>query len=265
MSDNNIQGMLEKSAPLLDHLEELRTRLIYSLIYLMVGLGLAWNFVPRIIVLLQAPLTHTTLYKANKLQLVATQLPEQLLMSFNIALWAGLAIALPFILHQIWLFIAPGLYQEEKKWAAPFIVGAGLSFVIGVVTAYYLILPPMVKFLADFLGGTVSAFLSIGTYIGQVTTVMVAFGLFFEMPILAVVLTKIGIVNHVMLGSVRKFAFIGCLIAGAVITPTTDPVNMSLFAGPLYLLYELGVILSRVFRKREVAEESQTGDPFAGV
>ena len=264
MSDNNIQGMLDKSAPLLEHLEELRTRLLYSLIFLAVGLGLAWNFVPRIIVLLQAPLTHTNLYKAGKLQLVATQLPEQLLMSFNIALWVGLAIALPFILHQIWMFIAPGLYHEEKKWAAPFIVGAGLSFMLGVVTAYYLILPPMVKFLADFLGGAVSAFLSIGTYIGQVTTVMVAFGLFFEMPILAVVLTKIGIVNHVMLGKVRKFAFIACLIAGAVITPTTDPVNMMLFAGPLYLLYELGVLLSRVFQKREVAERS-TGDPFAGA
>ena len=264
MSDNNIQGMLDKSAPLLEHLEELRTRLLYSLIFLAVGLGLAWNFVPRIIVLLQAPLTHTNLYKAGKLQLVATQLPEQLLMSFNIALWAGLAIALPFILHQIWMFIAPGLYQEEKKWAAPFIVGAGLSFMLGVVTAYYLILPPMVKFLADFLGGAVSAFLSIGTYIGQVTTVMVAFGLFFEMPILAVVLTKIGIVNHVMLGKVRKFAFIACLVAAAIITPTTDPVNMALFAGPLYLLYELGVLLSRVFQKREVAELS-TGDPFAGA
>ncbi len=264
MTQNDVPTMLEKSAPLLDHLEELRTRLIYSLIYLVIGLGAAWNFVPRIIKLLQEPLTHTALYKAGKLQLVATQLPEQLLMSFNIALWAGLAIALPFILHQIWLFIAPGLYQEEKRWAAPFIVGAGVSFMLGVVTAYYLILPPMVKFLADFLGGTVSAFLSVGTYIGQVVTVMVAFGLFFEMPILAVVLTKIGVVNHVMLGSVRKFAFIACLVAAAIITPTTDPVNMALFAGPLYLLYEVGVLLSRVFRKREEAEV-QSGDPFAGI
>ncbi|GGJ66146.1 twin-arginine translocase subunit TatC [Deinococcus aquiradiocola] len=264
MTQNDVPTMLEKSAPLLDHLEELRTRLIYSLIYLVIGLGAAWNFVPRIIKLLQEPLEHTALYKAGKLQLVATQLPEQLLMSFNIALWAGLAIALPFILHQIWLFIAPGLYQEEKRWAAPFIVGAGVSFMLGVVTAYYLILPPMVKFLADFLGGTVSAFLSVGTYIGQVVTVMVAFGLFFEMPILAVVLTKIGVVNHVMLGSVRKFAFIACLVAAAIITPTTDPVNMALFAGPLYLLYEVGVLLSRVFRKREEAEV-QSGDPFAGI
>ena len=265
MAEHNVPGLLEKSAPLLDHLEELRTRIIYMLVFLAAGLGIAWNFVPQIIKLLQEPLTHTNLYKAGKLQLVATQLPEQLLLSFNIALWAGLAIALPFILHQVWLFIAPGLYADEKRWAAPFIIGAGFSFLLGVFTAYELIVPPMVKFLADFLGGTVAGFLSIGTYIGQLTTVMIAFGLFFEMPILAVVLTKIGIVNHVMLGKVRKFAFILCLVAGAVITPTTDPVNMSLFAGPLYLLYELGVLLSRVFRKREAAEELTTGDPFAGV
>jgi sec-independent protein translocase protein TatC len=227
-------------------------RIIYSLIYVGIGVGLAWNLVPRIILLLQAPLLRTSLYQAGKLKLVATQLPEQLMMSFNIALWMGLAFALPFILHQLWLFISPGLYPEEKRWAVPFIVGAGLSFIFGVITAYYLILPPMVKFLGDFLGGTVSAFLSIGTYIGQITTVMVAFGLFFEMPILAVLLTKIGLVNHVMLGSVRKFALIGCLVAGAIITPTTDPVNMMLFSGPLYLLYELGVILSRLFRKQEI-------------
>jgi sec-independent protein translocase protein TatC len=250
--------MTEKSAPLLDHLEELRTRILYSLVFLAVGLGVAWNFVPRIIKILQYPLTQSNLYKAGKLQLVATQLPEQLLMSFNIALWVGLGLALPFILHQVWLFIAPGLYPEERRWAAPFILIAGLSFLLGVYVSYVLIIPPMVKFLADFLGGAVSGMLSIGTYIGQVTTIMVAFGLFFEMPILAVILTKIGIVNHVMLGRVRKFAFILCLVAGAIITPTTDPVNMTLFAGPLYLLYELGVLLSRVFavKPRENDESS---------
>ena len=251
MTRFDVPQALEKSAPLLDHLEELRKRIIISILFLTAGGSLAWNFVPKILRLLQDPLTHTALYRAGKLQLVATQLPEQLLVSFNVALWGGLALALPFILHQVWLFIAPGLYADERRWAAPFILGAGVSFLLGVVTAYYLILPPMVRFLADFLGGTVSAFLSVGTYIGQVTTVMLAFGLFFEMPLLAVLLTKIGVVNHVMLAGVRKFALIGCLVAGAVITPTTDPVNMLLFSGPLYLLYELGVVLSRVFRKRE--------------
>jgi sec-independent protein translocase protein TatC len=264
MSDNNLQGLLDKSAPLLDHLEELRTRLIYSLVFLAVGLGVAWNFVPRIIKLLQEPLTQTKLYKAGHAHLVATQLPEQLLMSFNIALWAGLALALPFILHQVWLFIAPGLYAEEKRWAVPFIIGAGVSFLLGVVFCYYALIPATVKFLVDFLGGTVDGFFSIGNYIGMIVAILVAFGLCFELPIVAVLLTKIGIVNHVMLGKVRKFAFIAVLVIAALITPTTDPYTMMLTGLPLYALYELGVLLSRVFRKREVAELTMS-DPFAGV
>ena len=264
MSENNLQGMMEKSAPLLEHLEELRTRIIFSLVYLAVGLGVAWNFVPRIILLLKEPLTHTRLYQSGNLKLVATQLPEQLLLSFNIALWAGLALALPFILHQVWLFIAPGLYAEEKKWAVPFIVGAGVSFMLGVLFCYTFLVPVTVKFLVDFLGGTVAAYLSIGTYIGQIIAILVAFGLCFELPIVAVLLTKIGIVNHVMLGKVRKFAFIVVLVVAAIITPTTDPYTMMLTGLPLYALYELGVLLSRVFRKREVVELT-SGDPFAGA
>lgn len=238
------------SAPIFDHLEELRRRIIYSLIFLIIGAGLAWTKVPQIILLLKEPLTHTDLYKANKLQLVATALPEQLILSFTIALWAGLAIALPFVLHQVWLFIAPGLYPQERKYAGPFVVGAGLSFLAGAAFCYYMILPPMVKFLVDFLGGSVAGIFSIGTYMGQLVTLLVAFGLCFEIPIVAVLLTRIGIVNHVMLGKLRRYAFIICLILAAIITPTPDPVNMSIAAAPLYLLYELGVVLSRFFRVR---------------
>ncbi|WP_293913506.1 twin-arginine translocase subunit TatC [Deinococcus sp.] len=245
------------SAPIFDHLEELRRRILYSLVFLVVGAGLAWTKVPAIILLLKEPLTHTDLYKANKLQLVATALPEQLILSFTIALWAGLAIALPFVLHQLWLFIAPGLYPQERKYAGPFVIGAGFSFLAGAAFCYYMILPPMVKFLVDFLGGAVAGIFSIGTYMGQLVTLLVAFGLCFEIPIVAVLLTRIGIVNHVMLGKLRRYAFIVCLILAAVITPTPDPVNMSIAAAPLYLLYELGVVLSRFFRVRpEAALES---------
>jgi sec-independent protein translocase protein TatC len=245
------------SAPIFDHLEELRRRILYSLIFLVVGAGVAWTKVPDIILLLREPLTKTQLFQDGKAKLVATALPEQLLMSFNIALWAGLALALPFILHQVWLFIAPGLYPQERKYAGPFVIGAGFSFLAGAAFCYYLILPPMVKFLVDFLGGSVEGLFSIGTWIGQMLTLLVAFGLCFEIPILAVLLTRIGIVNHVMLGKLRKYAFIVILLLAAIITPTPDPLNMSIAAAPLYLLYELGVVLSRFFRVRpEAALES---------
>ncbi|AWN23763.1 twin-arginine translocase subunit TatC [Deinococcus irradiatisoli] len=241
---------LDGSAPIFDHLEELRRRILYSLIYLVVGAGFAWTKVPQIILLLKEPLTHTNLYQAGKLQLVATGLTEQLIFSFTIALWAGLALALPFILHQIWLFIAPGLYPNERKYAGPFIVGAGLSFVAGMAFCYYMIVPPMVKFLVDFLNGTVGAIFSIGQYMGQIITLLISFGLCFEIPILAVILTRIGIVNHVMLRKMWKYAFMVCLVLAAIITPTPDPINMSIAAAPLYVLYELGVLLSRIFRVR---------------
>jgi sec-independent protein translocase protein TatC len=249
------------SAPIFDHLEELRRRILYSLIFLVIGAGLAWTRVPTIINLLKEPLTYTDLYKAGQVKLVATALPEQFLMSFTIALWAGLAISLPFILHQVWLFIAPGLYPQERRYAGPFVIGAGLSFLAGALFCYKMILPPMVKFLVDFLGGSVDGLFSIGTYMGQLITLLVAFGLCFEIPIVAVLLTRIGIVNHVMLGKLRKYAFIICLILAAIITPTPDPLNMSIAAAPLYLLYELGVVLSRFFRVRpEAALES--GSPI---
>lgn len=250
--NNNPDG----SAPLLDHLEELRLRIIYSLIFLVLGAAIAWYWVPQIILLLKAPLLQTQLYQSGKLQLVATSLPEQLLMSFNIALWSGLALSLPFILHQVWLFVVPGLYPQERRYAGPFIVGAGISFALGVAFCYVMILPPMVKFLVDFMQGTVSAVFSVGTYIGQIVTLMVCFGLCFELPILMVLLTRIGLVNHTLLGSVRRFALIGCLIAAAFITPTPDPVNMFIAAAPLYLLYEVGVILSRVFQVKPETLES---------
>ncbi|WP_161880349.1 twin-arginine translocase subunit TatC [Deinococcus alpinitundrae] len=250
----------DASAPIFDHLEELRRRIIYSLLFLVIGAGVAWMKVPQIILLLKEPLTYTNLYKNHQLQLVATGLTEQLIFSFTIALWAGLALALPFILHQVWLFIAPGLYPNERKYGGPFIVGAGLSFLAGMAFCYYMILPPMVKFLVDFLNGTVGAIFSIGQYMGQIITLLISFGLCFEIPILAVILTRIGIVNHVTLGKVRKYAFLVCLILAAIITPTPDPINMSIAAAPLYVLYELGVLLSRVFRVRPEAS-LESGNP----
>lgn len=246
-------------APLLDHLEELRLRILYSLIYLLLGAVIAWYWVPHIILLLKAPLMQTQLYHAGRLQLVATSLPEQLLMSFNIALWSGLALALPFILHQVWLFVAPGLYPQERRYAGPFIVGAGVSFALGALFCYFMILPPMVKFLVDFMQGAVSAVFSLGTYIGQIVTLLVCFGLCFELPIVMVLLTRIGLVNHVLLGQVRRYAIIGCLVVAAFITPTPDPLNMFIAAAPLYLLYELGTLLSRVFQVRPEGDEAALG------
>ncbi|MBZ9752425.1 twin-arginine translocase subunit TatC [Deinococcus sp. HMF7604] len=237
-----------KSAPLFDHLDELRKRIVISLVFLALGLVVAFQFRVQLIELLKVPLTYSTQYAAGTVKLVTLQLTEQLMLSLNISFWAGLGLALPFILGQVWGFIAPGLYAHERRWALPFVLGAGLSFLGGVLFGYKLVLPTMVPFLADFMAGAVEGTFSLGNYIGMITTFLVAFGLSFEMPILAVILTRIGIVNHVLLRKGWRIALVAIMAAAAIITPTPDPMNMLLVAVPLYVLYELGVLLSRVFR-----------------
>ena len=245
MAKNNAE------APLLDHLEELRTRIFISLLYWVIGASIAWFYRTELLEWLKRPLTFSELYNAGKLQLVSQQLTDQLIMSFMLALWGGFAITLPFVLHQVWLFVAPGLYPEERRWAAPFVLGAGFSFMIGAAFWYFVILPSMVPFLVDFLGGVVAGVYPIATYVSQTVTFMVAFGLIFELPILSFVLTKIGVVNAALLARIRKPAMIVILIIAAVITPTQDPINLMLVSVPIYLLYEIGIIVSRLAAPRE--------------
>ena len=248
-----------KSAPLLDHLEELRKRIIISAVFLTVGMAVAFQYRIQLIEWIKGPLQASPLYTAGKVEIVATRLTEQFMLSFNLAFWAGLGLALPLILWQVWAFIAPGLYPHERRWSLPFIIGAGLSFVGGAMFGYTFVLPSMVRFLLGILGGSVEQMQSLGDYIGMVTTFLVAFGLAFELPILAVILTRIGLIDHVMLRKGWRFALIGILVFAALITPTPDPWSMLMVAVPLYVLYELGVVLSRVFRVQPVEDMPAIG------
>ncbi|BDP42430.1 Sec-independent protein translocase protein TatC [Deinococcus aetherius] len=251
-----------KSAPLLDHLEELRKRIIISLVFLAIGVVITFQYRLQLIELVKAPLQASEQYRENAVTVVTLGLTDQFILTLNLSFWAGLALALPFILWQVWAFIAPGLYAHERRWSLPFVIGAGLSFLGGAVFGYKLVLPAMVGFLLDFLAGAVTPLLSFRDYIGTVTTFLVAFGLAFELPILAVILTRIGLVNHVMLRRAWRFALVAVAIAAAVITPTPDPGNMLLVAVPLYALYELGVLLSRVFRVRPAEDTTDGGAPL---
>lgn len=243
-----------KSAPLMEHLEELRSRIIYAAIFLALGFMVAFAYRAEILDLLKEPLTYSQAYKLGKVQLVSNRMTSQFMAVLNLSFWAGLALSLPFLLGQVWGFIAPGLYPHERRWALPFVIGAGLSFLGGAVFGYLLVLPTMVPFLVDFSGGQVAPFLDVQEYIGFIVTFLVAFGLSFEMPIVAVILTRIGLVNHTLLRQGWRIALVAIMIAAAVITPTPDPWNMLLVALPLYALYELSIVLSRVFRLADLSE-----------
>ncbi|GAA5500511.1 sec-independent protein translocase protein TatC [Deinococcus xinjiangensis] len=245
-----------KSAPLFDHLDELRKRIIISLLFLVVGMVIAFTYRVQLIDLIKEPLNYSEMYRKGNVEVVTYQLTAPLMLSFNIAFWGGLALALPFILGQVWGFISPGLYPHERRWALPFVIGAGLAFLCGGLFGYRLVLPTMVPFLVEFLGDAVQPKIDLQDYVGKIMTFLVSFGVAFELPILAVILTRIGLVNHTMLRKGWRLAVVGIMIAAAVITPTPDPGNMMLVAVPLYALYELGVLLSRIFRI--VPEEEQS-------
>lgn len=249
----------EHTAPVLDHLEELRGRLLKAALFWGLAAAVTWNWRDTLLELLKRPLYGSELYQKGLLTLAFTSLPEALMMSLSLAAWGGLALALPFILQQVWLFISPGLYEHERRWAVPFMLGAGLSFALGVLFTYFVVLPSMVPFLVDFMGTQVAGVLSIGKYVSQVLTIMVAMGICFELPILSFVLTKIGLVNAPMLASARRVAFVAILIVAAVITPTPDPLNMMLVALPIYALYEVSIIVSRLSAPKPEAQGMPEG------
>ncbi len=255
-----------KEAPLLAHLEELRLRLIYAVGFWAVGSGVAWAYHNQLFNFLRTPL-DAFIKSGGKVTITALRLTDQLTTALQISLFGGIILALPFVVYQIWAFVAPGLTKSERRWGAPFILGVGFSFGLGAAFAYFVILPYAVTFLlGGFLEG-VSNTLTIAEYINDVTMYLGIFGLLFELPITMFLLSKIGILNPKLLSSMRRYAIFAIFVASAIITPTTDLVNMMLMAGPLVVLYEIGIILSGIAvrqnaRARKVLEANRVEDDF---
>jgi sec-independent protein translocase protein TatC len=221
---------------LFDHLDELRTRLFIALAAWVVGSGVMFAFRFQVLAWLQAPLPEG-------MRLTYFSLLEPFATSMQIAAFFGLILAGPIVVGQVWGFIAPGLYREERRYAVPFILLTVLAFAAGVGFSYYLVLPVTIPVLLGFLGDAALGFLSIGRYIGNVLTLMAVFGLMFELPVLAFLLARIGILRVEALRRTRRYALVGLLIAAAAISPTGDPFNFALVAIPLVILYELSILV----------------------
>jgi len=244
-------------APLLEHLEELRSRILWALSFWLAGTAVAWNFKDDLIRFMQMPLDSVR----GRVEIVTTGLTDQLFIAFSVAMWGGFVLALPFMLYQLWKFIEPGLTASEQRWSVPFILGAGLSFGLGCLFCFEVVLPAAIPFLVTFLSAStgIKSFLGLAGYISNVLTYLVVFGIIFELPIISFLLTKIGLINATLLRSVRRYAIVLLVVAAAIITPTADPFNLMLMAVPMYVLYELGVLVSdwAAPRKARVQERGE--------
>ena len=222
---------------ILEHLEELRQRIIIAGIALIVGVAIAFFFlIHHVMEWILAP---------AGLQIININPPEVFTAYLKVALFTGAAVAMPIILYQAFMFILPALTAQEKRLALIFVPGATLSFAIGVAFGYWVLLPAGLGFLRGFSQGLIQPMWSVGPYLGFVSSVLFWIGVAFEMPLVILFLAKLRIINTQQLTRYRKYAFLGAFLVAAVITPTPDPINQMLVGIPLYLLYELGVLLTR--------------------
>jgi sec-independent protein translocase protein TatC len=235
-----------------EHLEELRKRLIVSLITVFVTFLGAWTWAPEIFEFLARPIKRVLPPGQN---LAYTTLTEPFLMYFRVALLAGTMAASPILLWQVWLFISPALYRREKRWVFPFVFFGVVFFLSGCAFAYYEAFPLVVGFLIG-VGKPFQAVITINEYVGMASKLILGLGLCFEMPILVFFLARLGIVSERWLLSKFKYAVLIIFIIAAVITPTPDIATQCVFALPMIALYLLGIAIAWIFRKRKTAEEA---------
>lgn len=228
----------------MEHLGELRTRIVRSLIALLVGLVVTFPLSQRIVDWLAQPIQAT----GNNLVFLAVT--EAFWVQMKVALLTGLFLASPAILWQVWAFISPGLYGHEKKYAAPFVIVGSLLFVAGGAFSLKIVSPYAVQFLLSFSRPGLTPMISIGSYIDFLLKFTLAFALVFELPLAITLAARLGLVTPKALARNRKYAVLGAFVASAVLTPTPDAFNQMLMAGPLILLYEIGIISARIFSRR---------------
>ncbi len=220
---------------LMEHLEELRKRIVHSAIYLVIGFFVAWAFHDRIVEMFQEPLIHI-----GK-SLVFTHPMDALNLYLQASLLAGAIMASPFILYEVWLFIAPGLYQKEQKFVIPFMAATVGLFLSGAAFGYFWVLPAAIKILVVDFGANFTPMVTIEDYTGFFLSVILGLGISFELPVLIFFLAMFGIVSPKFLWKNIRYAILAVFIVAAIITPSPDPWTMCIYAIPMLALYMIGI------------------------
>jgi sec-independent protein translocase protein TatC len=220
---------------LMEHLDELRKRIVHSAIYLALGFFVAWFFHDRLFALVQAPLTHI-----GK-TLVFTHPMDPLNIYMQVSLIGGAILASPFILFQVWLFIAPGLYQKERRFVVPFMAATVGLFLGGAAFGYFWVLPGALKILIVDFGKNFTSMVTIEEYSGFFLSIILGLGISFEMPILIFFLAMFGIVSPRFLWKNIRYAILAVFVVAAFICPSPDPWTMCIYAVPMLSLYVIGI------------------------
>jgi sec-independent protein translocase protein TatC len=230
--------------PFMEHLGELRVRIMRALYGLLAGTVIALPFSERIVDWLARPITRLGY------ELVFTAPAEAFWVQMKVGLIAGVFIAAPVILWQVWAFIAPGLHRHEKKYAVPFVLIGSVMFLAGGVFSLFVVTPYALTFLLGYARPGLKPMITIQNHIDFLLKFTLAFGAVFELPLALTLLARMGVVNARMLARNRKYAILGAFVAGAILTPTPDAFNQALMAGPLIILYEVGIVCARIFGRK---------------
>ncbi|HKM62084.1 MAG TPA: twin-arginine translocase subunit TatC [Acidisphaera sp.] len=248
----------DKPMPLLDHLIELRRRLVYSMIAFVVMFGVCWVFKFRIYGFLAAPLAEI-LAKRPDLQgsLIGIGLTRPFLVYIKVAVFGAAFTGFPVFATQLWLFVAPGLYRSEKRAMLPFLIATPVLFLLGAAIAYYFVFPVAWSFFLYYFGPTggdglqIKPQIDVNEYLGLVMKLLFAFGLTFEVPVLLTLLARVGIISSRGMKRVRRYAYVGMFVVAAVLAPP-DIYSQCALAVMLILLYEVSIFIARMIEPKPV-------------
>ncbi len=258
---DDISTSAEEVLPLTSHLEELRSRIIRAFVAVAVAFSAAFAVSERLFTLLRLPLDSRLQFlpkppyvrlipSGNTIDLVFLAPAEAFWMYIKISFIAGIILSIPVILWQLWRFIEPGLLPHEKKYAFPFVIAGTLLFYIGGSFCFVIVLPFAMDFLLNY-SEALTPMLSIGRYVDFCLKFILAFGIVFELPVVLLFLTRMGIVTPETLAKQRKYAVLMAFVFAAFLTPTPDAFNQTLMAVPILILYEAGVQISKIFGRRK--------------
>ena len=248
MSDDN-------KLTFLGHLGELRQRLIKGVIALVVASIISFIFFK--------PIFYYLILPAGDINLVYIEMTEMIGTIMKVCLTSGIILAMPYLTYQFLMFVSPALTRKEKKYVYLILPWIALMFVGGVAFGYFILIPPATRFLITFGSDIATPQIKIGNYISIVSRLLLAIGLAFEMPVVTTFLARLGIITSKWLASKRKIAIIFAFILAAIITPTFDPINQSLVAVPLIILYEMSIWLAKLVQRKEPRETTSSATPVS--